>query len=339
MRNSLLATAGTLALTLAQAADAWAWGATGHFTISRMAALELPAELPAFLRTAEMPYILGELGRELDMSKGQGQTHDFERDPGHYVDFLDDGHTLGGGPLLSELPISRRDFDTALRAVNQTQYSAGYLPYSIVDGWQQIRADFAYIRALNAGEKFARDPAVAARIVRDRQVREMLTIRDIGIWSHYIADATMPLHVSVHFDGWGEYPNPKNYFNGRGLHAKFEGAFVRNNIVPSDVGPLVPALRDLGSDIWAETRRYIQDDLEQVIPLFELEAREAFDGPSQAGKDFVARRMALAVAEIRDLVVMAWRDSANASIGYPAVTIKDIEAGTVDPTNALFGLD
>ena len=32
------------------------------------------------------------------------------------------------------------------RAVGRTQYSAGYLPYSIVDGWQQLVKDLAYWR-------------------------------------------------------------------------------------------------------------------------------------------------------------------------------------------------
>ncbi len=338
MHKTILLAVSALALSAGGAGQVWAWGATGHFMISQLAAQALPAELPAFLRTAEIPYVMGELGRELDMSKGQGQTHDFERDPGHYVDFFDDGKTLGGGPALADLPVSRRDFDTALRAVNQTQYGVGYLPYSIVDGWQQIRADFAYIRALNAGEKFADDPAAAARIVRDREIREMLTIRDIGVWSHYIADATMPLHLSVHFDGWGDYPNPKGYFAGRGLHAKFEGVFVRSNITAMEVSAKLPAARDITGDIWAETKAYLKADLDQVIPLFELELAKAFDGPNKAGEDFVASRMAAAVAEIRDLLVFAWHDSANAQIGYPPVKISDIEKG-MDPTDALFGLD
>jgi hypothetical protein len=41
----------------------------------------------------------------------------------------------------------REQYDTLLRAKGITQYKAGYLPYSIVDGWQQIRKDFAYWRA------------------------------------------------------------------------------------------------------------------------------------------------------------------------------------------------
>jgi hypothetical protein len=28
----------------------------------------------------------------------------------------------------------------------------------------------------------------------------------LGIWSHYGGDASQPLHVSIHYNGWGDYP-------------------------------------------------------------------------------------------------------------------------------------
>jgi hypothetical protein len=36
----------------------------------------------------------------------------------------------------------------------------------------------------------------------------MLILRDLGVWSHYVADASNPMHTTIHSDGWGEYPNP-----------------------------------------------------------------------------------------------------------------------------------
>ena len=38
----------------------------------------------------------------------------------------------------------------ALQAVHTDSYHAGYLPYSIVDGWEQLAKDFAYWRVLTA---------------------------------------------------------------------------------------------------------------------------------------------------------------------------------------------
>jgi hypothetical protein len=68
------------------------------------------------------------MGRELDRSKGAGKTHDAERDPGHYVDLADDGSVEGVLPL-AQLPDTREQYDTLLRAKGLTQYKAGYLPY------------------------------------------------------------------------------------------------------------------------------------------------------------------------------------------------------------------
>ena len=128
----LLALSATLAVA-ALPAPVLAWGATGHHIISSLAAQDFPADVPAFLKTADMPFIIGELGREPDRWKDSGTAHDSERDPGHFLD-LDDDEKVMGGPTLSALPRTREDFDTALRAVHQTQYGPGFLPYNITDG-------------------------------------------------------------------------------------------------------------------------------------------------------------------------------------------------------------
>src|SRR6185436_296338 len=73
-----------IALALAPA-PAFAWGATGHELISGAAIDGLTQDLPAFLRTKTVRDQIALLGRELDRSKGAGETHDWERDPGHYI--------------------------------------------------------------------------------------------------------------------------------------------------------------------------------------------------------------------------------------------------------------
>ena len=197
-------------------AAAWAWGHTGHVYISEVAMLSLPDGLPAFLRTAAAAHEVGQLGPEPDLSKDAGTIHDYERDPGHYIDLDDSGKVLGYfdvAPLID----SRRDFDTALRAASgntQTQYS-GYLPYNIVDGWQQLRKDFAYYRAEKIGLRTATDQADAAFFAYQLTLRETLILRDLGVWSHFPADGSQPMHVSIHYNGWGNYPNPNNYTQRR----------------------------------------------------------------------------------------------------------------------------
>ena len=91
------------------AADACAWGATGHEWISGIAIEKLPDDVPGFVRTPEAVAEIAVMGRELDRSKGAGETHDKERGPGHYVDLTDDGKVMGIVPL-------DKAYDTQLRA-------------------------------------------------------------------------------------------------------------------------------------------------------------------------------------------------------------------------------
>src|SRR5436190_4375373 len=82
----------------------WAWGATGHEWISGIAIEKLPDSVPAFVRTPEAAAEIAVMGRELDRSKGAGETHDKERDPSHYVDLADDGSVMGVMPIDSTPP-------------------------------------------------------------------------------------------------------------------------------------------------------------------------------------------------------------------------------------------
>src|SRR5438067_3445331 len=167
------------------APGAWAglgMGATGHEWISGIAIEKLPDSVPAFVRNPDAAAEIAVMGRELDRSKGSGETHDKERDPGHYVDLADDGSVMGVLPI-AKLPVTREAYDTQLRAKGFTQYKAGYLPYAIIDGWQQIRKDFAYWRAAVKGAETATTPEERAWFEADRRLREKVTPRDIGIWS------------------------------------------------------------------------------------------------------------------------------------------------------------
>ena len=44
-------------------------------------------------------------------------------------------------------------------------------------------------------------------------------------------------------------------------------------------------------------------------------------------------------AELRDWTVAAWAESATASVGWPAVKVAEVEAGTADPWIAMVGED
>jgi len=167
--------AAVMVLAAAMPSQALAWGSKGHRIIGELAARNFPATIPAFLRTPAAATEIGELAREPDRSRDAGQPHDNDNDPAHFVDGSDDGTVLGG-PSLLNLPPSRQDYDTALRAVGSTEYKAGWLPYSLMDGWQQLVKDFVLWRADVAGAKFAKNSADKAWLTSDQHLRETITM-------------------------------------------------------------------------------------------------------------------------------------------------------------------
>ena len=325
------------ALALILAGSAQAWGTRGHEWISGLAVERLPAEVPAFLRSPAAAEDIAVLAREPDRWRASGSEHDAERDPGHYVHVDDQGLVLGALPL-SALPDSREGFDTALRAKGATQYQAGYLPYAIVDGWQQLVKDFAYWRADQAGARTAADPADRAWFAADARRREALTLRDLGVWSHYVGDASNPMHVSTHYMGWGEGPNPRAWSNDRALHWRFEALFLRANLTRDQVPPGLRPYRDCACSIQARTTAYLTTSRAQVIPLYEIEAQGGFaDKVTPESRAFVLARLAAGSNELRDMIVDAWRASAQATVSTPAIKVADIESGKVILTRKMFG--
>ncbi len=335
-RLATLAGFGLAALALVAAGPAQAWGTRGHEWISGLAMERLPAEVPAFLRTKAVAEDVAVLAREPDRWRQAGAEHDGERDPAHYIHVDDQGLVLGALPAAA-LPDSREAFDTALRAKGTTQYQAGYLPYAILDGWQQLVKDFAYWRADRVAARTAVSPADRAWFAADLARRERLVIRDLGVWSHYVGDASNPMHGSTHYGGWGEGPNPRGYTRD-GVHWPFEALFLRANLTRDQVLPGLMPYRDCGCAIQARTTAYLAAGRAQVVPLYDLEREGGFtDKPSPASRAFALARLAAGSNELRDMIVDAWRASAGASLASPLIKVADIESGKVVLTRKMFG--
>lgn len=322
-----------------------AWGSTGHRTVGVAAMRGLSDELPAFLRDPGAAAEVGELSREPDRSKGAGQPHDRERDTAHFVDLDDDGHVMNArGPTLSELPTLKSEYDAQLLAAGIEVNDAGYLPYAIMDAYQQVARDFATWRVLFAAEGRELDPAKRAWYREDRLRRETLTLRDIGYLSHYVGDGSQPHHMSIHYNGWGDFPNPEGFTNSRQTHGSFEGAFIRRNLRLDAVEAVMPAPNLDGFDLRARTAAYLNTTLSQVVPFYRLEKTGAFAVDAQGavltpGAEFATARIAAGAAELRDLITLAWREAGAQSIGWPAVKVAEVEAGTADPWLAMVGED
>lgn len=327
-----------LALLLAAApAQALAWGATGHRMVGDLAMRALPADAPAFLRTPKAAADVGELSREPDRSKAAGEIHDKDRDPAHFVDVADDG-TVMGGPRLGALPQTRAAYEAALRAAGSDSWEAGYLPYAIVDRWQQLTHDFAYWRVLTAAEANPAWKANRAWFAADRKRREAQILRDIGELSHFVGDGAQPLHVTWHFNGWGEHPNPEGYTTAK-VHSMFEGALVRASVRQEAVAARVAPLRLCDCAIEKRVPDYLDRTQRLVVPFYELEKAGGLQRGDPRGPAFARDQLARGASELRDLVVEAWLASADHAVGWKPVKPADVAAGRVDPYLSLYGTD
>ena len=325
------------ACALGGAGSALGWGATGHRLIGVAAVQALPPALPEFVRSPEAAADIGELAREPDRWKDAGKVHDLLRDPAHFIDLDDQGRVLGG-PELGALPPTKADYDAALRAVGADSAKAGWLPYAIVDGWEQLAKDFADWRADVAGLRLDRNPAHQAWLARDKTRREALTLRDLGTLAHYVGDGSQPLHVSIHFNGWGAAPNPEGFTTQR-IHGPFEGPFVRDHVTLAGVRAAMPPPADFQGSIMARTQAYLGRTGAQVTPLYRLEKRGGFAGDDPQGAAFATARVAAGAAELRDLVAAAWNVSSTETVGYPSTPVPEIEAGRADAYGLLYGGD
>lgn len=365
MSNRLFTQSPCIATALAGAAMtllpqvAWSWGHTGHVGISQLAAQSLPPEIPAFLRSAQSIAQIGELGAEADESKTTGivttvvngrintalTVHDAERDPGHFLDVDDAGMVIGGVVPLSNLPTTRQAFDTLQRTAtspaNQTQYG-GYLPYAMLDGFQQVRKDFGMWRALSAGLANATSDQDRAYFRFQLQLRQQLIIRDIGYWSHFVADASQPMHISIHFNGWGNYPNPNGYTTAP-IHSPFEGSFVRKFIDFSAVASQMRPYTDRGvTTMEQRVPLYLAETLTQLVPAYQAAKDSGDDNYANARPAemaIVLKQLAAGASELRDQIVDAWRQSALITVGFPLVQVSEIEAGRAVVTPLTFGAD
>jgi hypothetical protein len=330
------ALAGAVALgALAGSNGAWAWGQSGHRIIGYLAVEQLPPELPQFIRAAAVD--AGEYARELDRSKGSGRAHDADRDAAHFVDLDDQGRAMGG-PSIDSLPPTREAYEAALQAVHSNSWDAGYLPYEIVSAWQQLREDFAYWRVLTAALQRPIPADHRAWFEADLRRRELLTLADLARLEHLVGDGSQPLHVSIHFNGWGTGPNPHGYTTDR-IHARFEGEYVQRNVTMDPVRAAMVSYHSCSCTIEQRTGQYIHHTLGFVEPLYQLWGQNAFAAGDARGRDFTVARLADGATELRDLIIEAWRGSETQRVGFPnPVSAADVVNGA-DPYNQLHGGD
>jgi len=302
------------------ASPAFAWGLRGHEIIGVAAVAHLPTGLPEWVRTddakGEIVYLQSEEDR-LKVGQSHGRAWFREWSTDHYVD-VDDNGRIGGTLNLFSLPATRDDYTKTLYfgATPTDPYAVGFLPYAILEGYQQVRTDFAL-------ERFAEDalttasPADKASAQAEVDRRRALTIHDIGMFSHFVGDGSQPLHVSVHYNGWGDYPNPDGFTTAKTTHAAYEDDFVKRFIDPSLVTPRVGAAQTFSVVPLTDIESYLAATAGQVVPFYKLQKRGAFELNDSAsavhkeGVDFTASRLAAAAQMLDSLILTAYVTSSS----------------------------
>ena len=188
--------------------------------------------------------------------------------------------------------------------------------------------------------KTEKDATKLAYYKADLKRRQELLIRDLGVWAHYVGDASQPLHMSVHYNGWGDYPNPNGYTQSRQIHFQFEGPLAKAVDDEKAIKALVPAYKACDCSIETRVVGYLTTTWKQVEPLYQLEKAGKLNENDPQGRAFTQERIAAGAAALRDLVVDAWTASAKGTIGYrPEISVSDVESGKADPWFDLYGKD
>jgi hypothetical protein len=289
-----------LLLPLLLVQQSFAWGMDGHMMINRVAGANLPADVPAFLRTPAALDALEYYGPEPDRWRSPAEPElNAAQAPEHFID-------LEWADLAGPLPRRRYDYIRAL-AVAQAKHpdmvltpdKVGLQPYVTTEVYERLQSAFRDYRAL-----------VAAK--QDTKPSEAEIVFLAGWLGHYVADGSMPLHTSIQYNGWVG-PNPNGYTTEHHIHALFESEFVHANVKAADFAPLVAATKPvLMGDVFNEYMAYLRHSNSVVEQTYQLEKAGAFAGAgTPAGKAFVDQQLAAGAIELRNMIYTAWIKSAT----------------------------
>ncbi len=289
--SSVLAGAGLVCL-LAQPPAARAWGNSGHRMINRLAASNLPADVPAFLRSPEALAEIEYLGPEPDRWRSPAEPELVAAQaPEHFID-------LEPADALGPLPHRRLDFEAKVFASGQRPEKVGLQPWEATEVWERLKAAMREYRNLTAAKQ-------------DTKPTEAAILFYAGWLGHYVGDAAQPLHTTIQYNGWIG-PNPNGYTTEHKIHWQFEGPFVDANLREPEVRAKMTPLKAVDGDIFDAYVAYLRHTKTYVEKVYQLEKAGGFVGAGTAeSREFTAERLAAGASMLRDMIYTAWLESAK----------------------------
>ena len=277
------------------------WGSDGHRWINRLAAANLPADVPEFLRDKAAQDAMEYYGPEPDRWRGQLEPElSAVNAADHFIDM--EWADLIGGPL----PRKRYDFIRALAVAQKahpdlplTPEKVGMQPYVTTEYYERVKSAMRDYRAL-------------AKDHKDTKPVEAEIVFLCGIMGHFVGDGSQPLHVTIQYNGWtGE--NPNSYTTEHKIHSQFESVYVAANVnFPKDVAPLVVKEPKLLGDVFEDYVKYLRHSESLVEQTYQVEKAGGFAGAgTPEGRAFTDERLAAGATELRDMIYTAWVRSAD----------------------------
>ncbi len=292
-------------IVLIQCPTAHAWHDEGHVYAALAAVESLPDDVPAFFREGAATVAHGSVDPDVIRLDAVPQLRDTDA-PDHFIDL----EYLRGNPL----PPTRDGYRRLCAELGVDPQKAGMLPYAIAEWGQRLTVAFAEYR------RWPDNPHI-----------QMKCLVYAGVLSHFTADAAMPLHTTVHYDGRIEDGGGSPH---TGIHARVDALPTKLPFDTIFVEPLPGA--EASDDLLALADRHIRASHDRLDAVYKLEAQvPALANPAlddDAVVAFTRERMRHAAGFTADVFYSAWLNSAQVELPFwidRAVFDEDLDRSAV----------
>jgi hypothetical protein len=266
---------------------ALAWGYEGHRLIMRRAIELLPPELKPFFTANQTEIVIRVVDPDVWRIAG------WDDQPNHFIDF--------GMPELGPYPFTAlpRDYNAALEKFGlQTLRTIGMIPWREAEEFGNLRRAF---------ESTKRQSPFATTDI----------ILFSAVASHYVQDATQPLHASNNFDG--------QLTGQAGLHTRFETTLLERYMDTITLTPApptsIPSIRDWMFERLLASYKRVDELLaadKAAIGAKDMYDDEYFEKMFAATKPILEQLLSEAATATAATIISAWEQA-----GKPAIPMKD----------------
>jgi hypothetical protein len=269
-----------------------AWGYKGHLMVNRLAMDVASSRLPTFMNAARDQIIYNAFEPDRWREEGRDSPMNHVQAPDHFFDSEYWG-------AISTIDPNRYAFMEKVAARKIELVRIGYLPYAIIENYGKLVNAFRFWRN--------------AKTPQERESARANAVYVAGVLGHYVGDASQPMHMSIHYNGWDDKtPNPKNYSVDRGLHSRYEAAYVDAAVDVAAVRPKVQPPQRLTA-VWDSVKQHLSRGFADLEPMYDMEKTGEFNPkqPRAKGTEFIAVQIARASTMVGSLWYTAWLESAE----------------------------